>query len=99
MWKRTGLQRDSGGNLGGTGWGVKTLEEEKENSFSCGYHADEKMQSASVIKVFIMGAVYDRKCYPSSPDRLISMQESYEGELRDLLEQMITVSDNNAANR
>ena len=79
--------------------GVKTLEEEKENSFSCGYHADEKMQSASVIKVFIMGAVYDRMCYPSSPDRLISMQESYEGELRDLLEQMITVSDNNAANR
>ena len=46
---------------------VKTLEEEKENSFSCGYHADEKMQSASVIKVFIMGAVYDRMCYPSSP--------------------------------
>lgn len=79
--------------------GVKTLEEEKENPFSCGYHADEKMQSASVIKVFIMGAVYDRMCYPSSPDRLISMQESYEGELRDLLEQMITVSDNNAANR
>ena len=78
---------------------VKTLEEGNENPFSCGYHADEKMQSASVIKVFIMGAVYDRMCYPSSPDRLISMQESYEGELRDLLEQMITVSDNNAANR
>lgn len=63
------------------------------------YNGDERMQSASVIKVFIMGAVYDRMCYPSSPDRLISMEESYEGELRDLIEQMITVSDNNAANR
>lgn len=63
------------------------------------YHASEKMQSASVIKVFIMGAVYDRMCYPSSPERLISANESYDGELRYLLEQMITISDNTAANQ
>lgn len=63
------------------------------------YHASEKMQSASVIKVFIMGAVYDRMCYPSSPDRLIAANESYDGELRNLLEQMITISDNAAANQ
>ena len=63
------------------------------------YNASEKMQSASVVKVFIMGAVYDRMCYPSSPERLISANESYDGELRNLLEQMITVSDNSAANQ
>lgn len=63
------------------------------------YNGQEKMQSASVIKVFIMGTVYDRMCYPSSADRLIYAEESYEGELRYLLEQMITISDNNAANR
>ena len=63
------------------------------------YNGSRKMQSASVIKVFIMGAVYDRICYPSSPERSITVNESYEGELRSLLEQMITVSDNDAANR
>lgn len=63
------------------------------------YNGQEKMQSASVIKVFIMAAVYDRMCYPSSPDRLILANESYDGELRSLLEQMITVSDNDAANQ
>lgn len=78
---------------------VQILEDSEHDSQIYEYHGDVSMQSASVIKVFIMGAVYDRMCYPSSPDRLISMNESYDGELRDLLEQMITVSDNNAANR
>lgn len=63
------------------------------------YNASEKMQSASVVKVFIMGAVYDRMCYPSTQERLIAANESYDGELRYLLEQMITISDNNAANQ
>lgn len=62
------------------------------------HQGSDRMQSASVIKVFIMGAVYDRMCYPSSPDRLIQANEAYDGELRALLEQMITVSDNDAAN-
>lgn len=63
------------------------------------YNSSEKMQSASVIKVFIMGAVYDRMCYPSSQELLIPANESYDGELRYLLEQMITISDNEAANQ
>lgn len=61
-------------------------------------NGDVSMKSASVIKVFIMAAVYDRVCYPSSEDRYISFEESYEGELRDLITAMITVSDNDAAN-
>ncbi len=63
------------------------------------YNGQEKMQSASVIKVFIMATVYDRMCYPSSPERLIFANEAYDGELRYLLEQMITISDNDAANQ
>lgn len=77
--------------------GTAGSSEEEQELF--GYHESEKMQSASVIKVFIMAAVYDRMCYPSSPDRLIQANESYDGELRALLEQMITVSDNDAANQ
>lgn len=56
------------------------------------------MKSASVIKVFIMAAIYDRVCYPSSPERYIPIAESYEGELRQLITDMITVSDNTASN-
>lgn len=81
----------------GEKWSV--CVENLENNEINGYNSSEKMQSASVIKVFIMGAVYDRMCYPSSPERLIAANESYDGELRYLLEQMITVSDNDAANQ
>ena len=63
------------------------------------YHGNVVMQSASVIKVFIMGAVYDRICYPSDPAQAIPWQDSYDGELRSLIEKMITVSDNECANR
>ena len=63
------------------------------------YRANEVFQSASVIKVFIMGAVYDRICYPADESKTIYFAESYDGELRYLLEQMIRVSDNEAANR
>lgn len=48
---------------------------------------DEKMQAASLIKLYIMGAVYEN--YDSL---------SSEGNLDDLLNKMITVSDNDAAN-
>lgn len=64
-----------------------------------GYHDDMQMQSASVIKVFIMAAVYDRVCYPKDTESAIYVQEEYEGELKTLLTNMITVSDNDAANR
>ena len=80
----------------GEKWSVSIENLKNHNIYS--YNEKEKMQSASVIKVFIMGAVYDRMCYPSSPDRLISSAENYDGELRYLLEQMITVSSNEAAN-
>ena len=63
-----------------------------------GYHENVRMQTASVIKVFIMGAVYEHICYPSDDIAAVDYQESYDGELRGLLEQMITVSDNTAAN-
>ena len=63
------------------------------------YNSDASMLTASVLKVFIMGAVYDRICYPESEETEIPYEESYEGELRSLLESMITVSDNDAANR
>ena len=56
------------------------------------------MQSASVVKVFIMGAVYQYICYPDAESPEIPYQEAYEGQLRDLIGNMITVSDNNAAN-
>lgn len=81
----------------GEKWSVSVENLEDGQSYS--YNSSEKMQSASVIKVFIMGAVYDRMCYPSSPERLIPANESYAGELRYLLEQMITISDNEAANQ
>ena len=64
-----------------------------------GYYEDIKMQSASVIKVFIMATVYDRVCYPKDTESAIYVQEQYEGELNALLTNMITVSDNDAANR
>lgn len=49
---------------------------------------DERMRAASLIKLFIMGAVYER-------------YEDLKGksDLDSLLEQMITVSDNDAANK
>lgn len=61
-------------------------------------NGDQQMKSASIIKAFIMAAIYDRVCYPSSEERRIQIYESYEGELKQLITDMITVSDNSAAN-
>lgn len=63
-----------------------------------GYQEDRKMQSASVIKLFIMGAVYQYMCYPESDEEMINFGESYDGELKETITKMITVSDNDAAN-
>lgn len=81
----------------GEEWAVslKDLETGASGTLS----GDIPMKSASIIKVFIMAAVYDRICYPSSEERHISFPESYDGELKELLTNMITVSDNTAANR
>lgn len=64
-----------------------------------GWNEEVTMQSASVIKVFIMAAVYGRICYPADEASVIYAPEQYEGELKDLLTNMITVSDNASANR
>ena len=63
------------------------------------YRPAEIMQSASVIKVFIMGAVFDRILAPASEDKRIACQGISEGDLDSLLTDMITVSSNEAANR
>lgn len=61
-------------------------------------NGDVQMKSASVMKTFIMAAIFDRVYYPSSEERRIEIKESYDGELEDLLAAMITVSDNKASN-
>ncbi len=81
----------------GERWSLCVIDLAGDKTYQHG--ANLKMQSASVIKCFIMGAVYDRICYPASEETAITYPESYEGELRSLLEQMISVSDNAAANR
>lgn len=73
---------------------IRSLADDK----SASVNGDIAMQSASVIKMFIMAAVYDRVCYPSSGDKAIHFSEKYDGELRALIDKMITVSDNDAAN-
>ena len=62
------------------------------------YQEDDQMQAASVIKLFIMATAYRYMCYPESEEDHIAFGESYEGELRETLESMIQVSDNDAAN-
>ena len=57
--------------------------------------AEQSMQSASVIKAFIMAAVYDKLVYP---DEGSTVSSDYESTLKPLLTSMITVSDNDSAN-
>ena len=91
--------REENGEIWAIAFEDLTLEEEDPDMEAVEeYHASDALQSASVIKVFIMGAVYDRICYPSDPSREIHFEEAYEGQLRSLLEDMIRVSDNTAAN-
>lgn len=80
----------------GESWAVsvKNLDTEAKGDIN----GDQRMASASVIKVFLMAAIYDRVCYPSSEDRRIVIEENYDGELKQLITDMITVSDNEAAN-
>ena len=81
----------------GEHWAVEVMDLNSGSTMKL--QAEDSMQSASVIKIFIMGAVYERAVYAAeSGKELIPMQETYDGELKDLLAAMITVSDNNAAN-
>lgn len=63
-----------------------------------GHREDETLQSASVVKLFIMGAVYRYMCYPPEGEEVIPFGEEYSGQLRDTIVSMITVSDNSCAN-
>lgn len=58
-------------------------------------NAEQSMKSASVIKAFIMAAVYETLVYPDGGE---TASTDYEATLKPLLTQMITVSDNDAAN-
>ena len=58
-------------------------------------NAEASLQSASVIKAFIMAAVFDKLVYT---DGATEPSSDYESSLKSLLTQMITVSDNDAAN-
>lgn len=49
------------------------------------------MQSASLIKLYVAGCVYEQKAS-------LTAQETYAGETDDLVKKMITVSDNDATN-
>ncbi len=84
------------GDIGGQ-WAISVMD--LSDGTVCGIRDDISMQSASVIKVFIMAAVYGRICYPENEALAVYAPEQYEGELKDLLTNMITVSDNDAANR
>lgn len=83
-------------DIGGQ-WSVSVMDLREGAVYS--WNEEAVMQSASVIKVFIMAAVYGRICYPADEASAIYAPEQYEGELKDLLTNMITVSDNSAANR
>ncbi len=81
----------------GEQWGISIEDLSTHQVYN--YGANTQIQSASVIKVFIMGAVYERILYPENEEERIVYTESYEGELRSLIGSMITVSDNDCANR
>ncbi len=80
----------------GEQWSVSILD--LETGAEGSIDGSQELKSASIIKVFIMAAIYDRICYPASEERYISFPESYEGELKQKITEMITVSDNGAAN-
>ena len=59
-------------------------------------NAEASMQSSSVIKAFIMAAVYDKLVYPNGAS---TASDNYETTLKPLLTQMITADDDRAANK
>lgn len=61
-------------------------------------NGDMQIKSASVIKVFIMATVCEKVLYPEKGQKPMEFEESWEGQLQQLLTDMITVSDNTAAN-
>ncbi len=60
-------------------------------------NGDEQMKAASLVKLFVMAAVYERILDPADEKERIEAEVSEE-EISRLLSDMITVSDNDAAN-
>lgn len=83
-------------NRMGEKWAVKI--QDLTNRKSAEINGDLQVKSASVIKLFIMAALYDRIYSSNSAASPVYFQENYEGESEDLITDMITVSDNDAAN-
>ena len=80
----------------GENWAI--AYEDLETGEQYGHREEEILQSASVVKLFIMGAVYRYMCYPPEGEEALTFGESYPGQLRDTIVAMITVSDNDCAN-
>lgn len=80
----------------GETWAVSLID--LNTGAQAAINGDVSMKSASVVKAFILAAVYDRVCYPTSAERQIFITENFDGELKQLLTDMITVSSNEAAN-
>lgn len=72
----------------GEHWGVY-VEKMVDGSYASA--GDGRQEAASLIKLFVAGAVYEDL-------DLVTGQESYAGETEELVRSMIRVSDNNAAN-
>lgn len=77
----------------GESWAIAAMDLNTQDYSTI--HAEQPMKSASVIKAFIMAAVFDKLVYPNEGT---SVSADYDNTLKSLLNSMITVSDNNAAN-
>ena len=77
----------------GESWAIAAMDLNTQNYSTI--HAEQPMKSASVIKAFIMAAVFDKLVYPNEGT---SVSADYDNTLKSLLNSMITVSDNDAAN-
>ncbi len=71
--------------------GFASVYVEELSTEACTSVYSERMQAASLIKLFIAGCVYEQM-------EEMQLQESYEGETEELIRIMISASDNNAAN-
>lgn len=77
----------------GESWAIAALDLNTQNYSTI--HAEQPMKSASVIKAFIMAAVFDKLVYSNEGT---TVSADYDNTLKSLLNSMITVSDNDAAN-
>ena len=76
-------------------WGVSVVD--LTDRQRCTIGGDRRIRSASVLKLFIMAATYEQ-IYSSVPEAERDTAKADEGSYAGLLQAMITVSDNTAAN-